>query len=113
MPQDFTGEANNQHLIDTQRKRLCYKASKETREYAEDLKATICGVDKESSDVQVPNCVYRCGCPEIDGCKFWDKFVKWCRGFTGGIDIRTCDIQTRYDFYNDWFYSEYYKRKDG
>lgn len=37
-PQNFTGDANVQHLIDTMRKRLCYQASKETREYAEDLK---------------------------------------------------------------------------
>jgi len=110
-PQDFTGEANTQHLIDTQRKRLCYMAAKETREYAEDLKATIHKVEPEASDVQVPNCVYRCGCPEIGGCKFWDNFVKWCYKFTGGIDIRTCDIQVRYDMYNDWFYAEHYKEE--
>ena len=40
-PQNFTGEANIQHLIDTGRKRLCYMAAPETREYMEDLKITI------------------------------------------------------------------------
>ena len=30
---NFDGEANAQHLIDTARKRLCFQASKETREY--------------------------------------------------------------------------------
>ena len=34
----FDGYANQQHLIDTWRKRLCYCASPETREYAEDFK---------------------------------------------------------------------------
>ena len=98
-PQDFTGEANAQHLIDTMRKRLCFQASKETREYAEDLKRVLREVEPEISDVLVPNCVYRCGCPEMQTCGVWEA---WMRK-TGGR-IGTSYIQDRYDVYNQMFY---------
>ena len=103
-PQDFTGEANVQHLIDTMRKRLCYQASPETRWYAQDLKREIKEVEPEISDVLVPNCVYRCGCPEMNSkCKQWYKFVEWCKD-EQSIDVRFTSIQERYDLYNKWFY---------
>lgn len=74
LPQDapvtFVGEANPQHLIDTWRKRLCYQASPETREYAEDFKRALHGVEPEISDVLIPNCVFRCGCSEMNCCGF-------------------------------------------
>ena len=95
----FTGEANAQHLIDTMRKRLCFQASKETREYAEDLKRTLREWEPEIADVLVPNCVYRCGCPEMQTCGIWDA---WLRK-TGGR-IGTSYIQDRYDVYNQLFY---------
>lgn len=97
-PQDFTGEANTQHLIDTWRKRLCYQASPETREYAEDFKAALHTVQPEIANVLVPNCVYRGGCPELGCCGYWD----WLKEITGG-EIITDDIQRRYDLYNKWF----------
>lgn len=96
-PQNFTGEANIQHLIDTARKRLCYQASPETREYMEDLKLAIKQEDHYIADVLVPNCVYRCGCPEPNPCGF-------CRNI-----LLTQDIQARYDHYNNNFYES--KRK--
>lgn len=93
-PQNFTGEANIQHLIDTARKRLCYQASPETREYMEDLKTTIkYEVDPYIADVLVPNCVYRCGCPELEPC-----------GFCETVEM-TKDIQARYNAYNKAFYA--------
>lgn len=101
-PSDMAGEANIQNLIDTNRKRLCFQASKETREYAEDLKVTIHEeVDKYIADVFVPNCIYRGGCSEFDSadpnrCKFYENFVKK----HGQIS----DIQKRYDEYNKDFY---------
>lgn len=99
-PQTFTGEANAQHLIDTMRKRLCHQAADETRGYAEDLKATVHQVEPEISDVLVPNCIYRCGCPEMNGCGlFW-------RLLDADLDIRSCDIQRRYDAYNRLFWAE-------
>lgn len=101
-PVTFVGEANTQHLIDTFRKRLCRKAHPQTRAYAEDLKLELYGYQPEISDVLVPNCVYRCGCPEMDGCSFWGDFVNWCRE-DWDSDVRTCDIQGRYALYNVYF----------
>lgn len=109
-PQDFTGEANTQHLIDTWRKRLCYQASPETREYAKDFKAALQTVQPEIANVLVPNCVYRGGCPELGCCGYWD----WLKEITGG-EIITDDIQRRYDLYNKWFaawFNTYNKRKN-
>lgn len=107
-PQTFTGEANVQALIDTMRKRLCFQASRETREYAEDLKAAIHAVEPEISDVLVPNCVYRCGCPEMAKCplaetgkglSYWDTLRKLTN-----CAVQTGDIQARYDAYNEVFW---------
>ena len=97
-PNDMRGSANNQHLIDTSRKRLCYKASKETRESWEQLKLKIHELDKFTADGMVPNCVYRCGCPEGDNC--CGMYEKWLP-FTK-VDLTI--IKTRYRIYNDWFY---------
>ena len=104
LPQDapviMTGDANAQHLIDTARKRLCRMASKETRKYMEDLKKTIHEVEPEIADVLVPNCVYRCGCPEPNGCKWFDHVAAKC------LNIASTDIQQRYDAYNEVFYEQ-------
>lgn len=99
-PVDFIGDPNVHHLIDTMRKRLCRMASPETREYAEDLKITLREVEPEISDVLVPNCVYRCGCPETGGCKLYNAMV------AVNPDIASTDIQKRYDAYNRFFYHE-------
>lgn len=95
---DFVGDPNAQHLIDTMRKRLCYMASPETRELAEDLKKTLRNVEPELSDVLVPNCIYRCGCPENGKCKFFETLAKL------DPDIASTNIQKRYDAYNKFFY---------
>lgn len=96
-PQTFTGDANTQHLIDTMRKRLCYQASPETREYAEDLKAAIHEVEPEISDVLVPNCIYRGGCPEMASCGLYQRLLNQ------NPAIGSHDIQVRYDAYNAMF----------
>lgn len=105
LPQDalvtFTGEANAQHLIDSWRKRLCYQAAQETREYAEDFKAALHEVQPELADVLVPHCVYRNGCPEMESCGMWDAFVSWCT-VDGAVDFSRLTIQQRYDLYNAW-----------
>ena len=101
-PVDFTGDANCQHLIDTMRKRLCGCASKETREYAEDFKAALRDVQPELSDVLVPNCVYRCGCPEMKSCGMWHRFRNWYKEYYG-VFPEELSIQERYDAYNAWF----------
>ena len=97
-PIDLTGDPNVQHLIDTWRKRLCSMASPETRALAEDLKVVLHEVEPEIADVLVPNCVYRCGCPEQWGCHWFDKMV------AKYPDLASTDIQRRYDAYNEIFY---------
>ena len=93
--------ANMQNLIDAWRKRLCYCASPETREYAEDFKAILHKTHPFEADVLVPNCIYRCGCPEFKTCGYLQKF---CHDHP---DFDLTDIQTRYDFYNQDFYSKH------
>ena len=101
-PVDFTGEANAQHLIDTMRRRLCSMADPETREYAEDLKITLDAVQPELSGVLVPNCVYRCGCPELQSCGLWEDFNDWVLENADRF-LLYASIQERYDFYNEYF----------
>ena len=97
-PIDFYGDPNIQHTIDTWRKRLCRMASPETREYAEDFKRALHEVEPEWADVLVPNCVYRCGCPEPNGCKWFDHMA------AKHLNLTSTDIQQRYDTYNEVFY---------
>ena len=96
-PVDFIGDANVQHLIDTERKRLCYMAAPETREYGEDLKAKLYEFEPEIADVLVPNCIYRCGCPEPNGCGWYKRIVDIYPG------LASTNIQERYDTYNKIF----------
>ena len=110
-PVDFTGEANTQHLIDTMRRRLCFMAHKETVAYAEDFKAVTRGLQPEISDALVPNCVYRCGCPEMQSCGFWDDFLNWCGWHNTPISSATT-IQQRYDLYNSFFYESHLTGKE-
>ncbi len=100
-PVEFIGDPNAQHLIDTMRKRLCHMASPETRRLAMDLKETLREIEPELSDVLVPNCIYRCGCPEGGKCKFFDSYVKIYP------DFASTDIQKRYDAFNAYYYGEY------
>ena len=99
-PVIMSGEANSQHLIDMARKRLCYMASPETREYMEDLKVAISEEEPELASVLVPNCVYRCGCPEPNGCKWFDHMA------AKHLNFASTDIQQRYDTYNEVFYGK-------
>lgn len=95
---NFTGDANVQNLIDTWRKRLCYQASPETREYAEDFKRALHKVEPEISDVLVPNCVFRCGCPEMNCCGFFNKLME------EEPEVVSTNIAKRYNAYNRWFW---------
>ena len=97
-PVNFTGEANTQHLIDTARKRLCMLASRKTRRYMENLKTTLKPVEPEISDVLVPNCIYRGGCPEPNGCGWYDTIVAL------EPKLASTNIQERYDAYNNMFH---------
>lgn len=91
-PVNFDGYANMQSLIDAWRKRLCFQATDEARELAEDFKRELHKTNPLEADVLVPNCVYRGGCPEFQSCGLYKKFAE------------ICDLQERYDKYNEWFY---------
>ena len=125
-PVDFDGFANMQNLIDSWRKRLCFQASPETRGYAEDFKVVLHEVFPELADVLVPNCLYRCGCPEMDMCKqrYFENYLMYHaygslnNSIDGVNDDRIArdkitNIQNRYDIYNEWFYNTHpFKKED-
>jgi len=109
-PVTFDGFMNMQNGIDAWRKRLCFQATNEARELGEDFKITLHEEGyKNEAAVLVPNCVYRCGCPEmsVTRCGFFNKFKEYCEGHN--IDIT--DIQSRYDAYNEMFYNSRKKEK--
>jgi hypothetical protein len=68
---------------------------------AEDFKIELHQYEPEWSDILVPNCVYRCGCPEFSMCKerFFARFCKYCE--ENQINIK--NIKERYAAYNDFF----------
>lgn len=95
----YDGNANIQALINVARFRLCYQASPETRQYMEDLKYTILHECEEPaiSNAMIPNCIYRCGCPEFTSCGYWEAFKKQ------HPDIDMTNIRERYASYNSDF----------
>lgn len=109
-PQDalvnFDGYANMQNAIDAWRKRLCFMATKDARELAEDFKIELHKEHPIESDVLVPNCIYRMGCPEFNTCGYIQAFVTWANEKQGNSDWMT-DIQQRYDLYNEYFYAHH------
>lgn len=92
---NFDGYANAQHLIDSWRKRLCGSAAKEAQVLARDFKIKLHDIEPELSEVLVPNCIYRCGCPEFPNkCMIWKTFKQ------NNPDIDMTSIRERYDAYN-------------
>ena len=98
-PVDFCGYANLQNMIDVCRKRLCYQATIEAKDLAEDFKEELSKTHPIEASVLVPNCIYRCGCPEMNGCGFWKFFMNYCKEHEHTVT----DIQSRYSAYNEWF----------
>ena len=101
---NFDGYANMQNLIDGWRKRLCGTATDDARELAEDFKIELHKTHPLGSNVLVPNCIYRAGCPEFDCCGYIARFIKWAKN--NNKEINWLDIQNRYDLYNEYFYSD-------
>jgi hypothetical protein len=99
---NFDGYANMQNLIDAWRKRLCYQATKEARELAEDFKSELHNTHPLESNVLVPNCIYRGGCCEFSPCGYWSKFLKYC----DKNNLYISNLQNRYDAYNKMFHEE-------
>lgn len=69
-PTDLWCDINAESLINMARKRLCSKASKETRELVESIRYNVAKVDPDLARHMVPQCVYRGVCPERNGCKY-------------------------------------------
>ena len=68
---NHTMHLNAQALINISRKRLCGKASPETREAWLMVLKAIWDKEPELYSVCVPNCVYKGFCPEMDSCGIW------------------------------------------
>lgn len=102
-PVNFDGYANMQNNIDAWRKRLCGAATDGARELAEDFKIELHKTHPLESNVLVPNCIYRAGCPEFGQCGFFARFQKWLKDNNKEMDW--LNIQKRYDLYNEYFYS--------
>ena len=111
-PVNFEASMNPQHSIDTFRKRLCCQADPDTRLLAEDFKITLHAYQPEWSDVLVPNCVYRCGCPEPKMCekRLWASFTAWAHA--RHVNVFRMSIKDRYALYNKWFYEEWSSYRD-
>lgn len=101
-PVNFDGYANMQNLIDAWRKRLCYQATNEARELAEDFKIELHKYIPECADVLVPNCIYRLGCPEFSPCGFFNNFKSWVMK-EKGVNLTDISINERYDYYNEYY----------
>ena len=99
-PVNMDNSANMQNLIDMWRKRLCYQATKEARELAEDFKIELAKTHPLEASVLVPNCIYRCGCPEMNKCGFFQKFLDYAKE-KGYKESDFFDIQKRYNIYNE------------
>lgn len=75
---DMSFSVNAQALMTISRKRLCSKASKETREAWIRVKNAIEDVDPIMAEKMVPECIYRGFCPERGCCGYvnsehWQK----------------------------------------
>ena len=75
---DMDLAVNAQALINISRKRLCSKASPETRLAWQRAKDAINEIDPIMASKMVPNCIYRGFCPEHDTCgyAYTEKFQK-------------------------------------
>ncbi|MGN1172616.1 MAG: FAD-dependent thymidylate synthase [Muribaculaceae bacterium] len=68
-PTDLAFIINAEALINMAHKRLCTKASAETREVMICIREKVAGIDPALAGYLVPQCVYRGGiCPEPKGC---------------------------------------------
>jgi len=67
---DMDFSVNAQAMINISRKRLCNKASPETRDAWQKVVNAIGEIDPIMAEKCVPNCVYRGFCPEMESCGF-------------------------------------------
>ena len=87
-PIEHEFEANTQAFINISRKRLCYSASKETREAWLMILEQIKEREPELYRTCVPECVYRGWCYEFKSCGFHktDEYQKRLADYREGIN---------------------------
>ena len=73
-PTNISMHVNAQSLINMARKRLCGKASAETRLVMNVIKQAVSVLDPDLASVMVPECVYRDFCPEEKTCGYFANF---------------------------------------
>jgi len=67
---DVEGQANAQAIINISRKRLCSKASQETRQAWAAFLNNLKELEPELVSVCVPDCIYRGWCYEYNSCNY-------------------------------------------
>ena len=67
---DMDVSINAQSMINVSRKRLCNKASPETKDAWQKVVDAVGKIDPIMAEKCVPNCVYRGFCPELESCGF-------------------------------------------
>lgn len=91
-------EANAQAIINISRKRLCTTASIETRENWKEFLEELKIHEPELYRCCVPECIYRCGCPEINNCGFFEN-VFLIKALDSKHEL--INISERYNFYEE------------
>lgn len=87
-------------LITEARRNLCRKAKPKTIEAMERLKEGYYKVNKSLSDRLVPECIYRCGCPDFKNCGYFAKLIKL------DPNCASINISCRYAAYNKIFWTK-------
>lgn len=90
-----------QAFINISRKRYCYQASKETRLVWIAIMSKVNEVEPELYWACTPECIYRCGCPEMFKCeeRYFAEFLK----FVGNENFaKLFNVETRYDYYHEF-----------
>lgn len=92
-------DGNFQSFINISRKRYCNCASKETIKAWDLIMKEVRKFEPELYFICVPECIYRCGCPEMFKCQehFFGEFLK-------SIDdkMQLFNIEKRYEFYHEF-----------
>jgi len=81
-------EANAQAIINISRKRLCMKASPETRLAWTEFLYKLSEFELELYSACVPDCIYRGHCYEMNSCGFYKTlpFQNWLKEYREGIN---------------------------
>lgn len=87
-PVNVEGEANPQAIIYISRKRLCQKASDETRKAWQDFLLTFRDTQPELYSACVPDCIYRGYCYEYKSCGYFrtNDYAEWLAEYRKGIN---------------------------